>query len=430
MADARVESAQSKYQVYLEILTKYKKGTKGAGGLELDEKETKRVQSQLKNAQREVAATKAAIQKGMIRPIQRFKMEFLGIMFFGMALQRFFGNFLKSIMATYKQVTEGQDAMSKSTLRLSAAWEFFKFSVMEALEPFIIMFSQLAVKVLDFISANPSLSKMIGLFALLGLVIGSVLFIVGTLALGINSIIALNPMVLLVIGVIMAVVGAVLSLIQVFNLIPKILQVAWYSVKYGLIQAEFWFKAFGIKMQHLFELFRDVIKFAFLKVFIFLADHFTGFIENIISGLNAVRKGFNALFGTDIKKFELADMVALATEEVDKLGKKIMNTDFFLEGKLAALDTEKNIKEAAFTNSLPDELWVPFPTIDKLFSGLGNLIMNGPEGLISKQENVPASNSTSVNVEGNIYGDQSLIDIIQRYLGGTTSDVEREVLPQ
>jgi len=68
---------------------------------------------------------------------RRFRMEFLGIMFFGMQLQRTFKGMTISTTKFFMKVTEGQTEAGQAITRLSASWQFLKFSLGEAIAEFI-----------------------------------------------------------------------------------------------------------------------------------------------------------------------------------------------------------------------------------------------------------------------------------------------------
>lgn len=119
--------------------------------------------------------------------IRRFPAYLLSIMFFGMALKRTFLGFLESAISTYMKITEGQTAAGKAMLRMQAAWEFFKFSIVEALTGLIEWFAALVVNILDFLSMHPELMKFIGGFITLLGIIGAIITPVAALGLGLKG---------------------------------------------------------------------------------------------------------------------------------------------------------------------------------------------------------------------------------------------------
>ncbi|MHA1852288.1 MAG: hypothetical protein ACTSUF_02150 [Candidatus Heimdallarchaeaceae archaeon] len=127
------------------------------------------------------------VSEKTVSGLRRFRMELLSIMFFGMQLKRFFGGFLKEALNTYMKITEGQTALGRAILRTQAAWEFFKFSLIEALQPLILWVTEIAIKFLDWASANPELMKLIGVLMIIGFVIGTLMFLVGVFGLGLQG---------------------------------------------------------------------------------------------------------------------------------------------------------------------------------------------------------------------------------------------------
>lgn len=130
---------------------------------------------------------KEAINR-LTRQTMRFKMHMLSVMFFGMFMQRIFMNFLKTSIAMYMQVTEGQTKAGKAMLRAQAAWEFFKFSIIDALTPLLIYFTELFVKTTDWISQHPKLTQGIGIFVTMAAALGTALYFIGTMSLGLMGI--------------------------------------------------------------------------------------------------------------------------------------------------------------------------------------------------------------------------------------------------
>jgi len=64
---------------------------------------------------------------------RRFKMEFLGVMFFGMQLMRTFKGLTVGTTKFFMKVTEGQTDAGRSVTKLSASYEFLKFSLGNAI---------------------------------------------------------------------------------------------------------------------------------------------------------------------------------------------------------------------------------------------------------------------------------------------------------
>jgi hypothetical protein len=64
---------------------------------------------------------------------KQFDMSMLTLLFTGMALQRTFGGALRGITTSFLRAEDNTSGLGKATTRLGAAWEFFKFSLFDAL---------------------------------------------------------------------------------------------------------------------------------------------------------------------------------------------------------------------------------------------------------------------------------------------------------
>lgn len=63
----------------------------------------------------------------------RFNMNMLTLMFGFMALQRILTQFGRSVLTTFQKANEDTQGLGKATWELQAAWEFFKYSLVDAL---------------------------------------------------------------------------------------------------------------------------------------------------------------------------------------------------------------------------------------------------------------------------------------------------------
>ena len=135
----------------------------------------------------EIGRTVKAVTTGF----SKFKMEFLSTMFLGMAMQRAFGGALKGAYATFSKIAEGTDLANNKINQLNAAWEFFKFSLIDALmnSAFFKVLIDGIIAVVDWFGQLGDGDKGLIGAVLIGLwAIGTVSYIGSTLILGLNGI--------------------------------------------------------------------------------------------------------------------------------------------------------------------------------------------------------------------------------------------------
>ncbi len=110
-----------------------------------------------------------------------FDMRLLSLMFGGMALKRAFTGVARSLITTFLRAEDTTSGLARATTRLSAGWEFLKFSIMDALNTdfFIGMIDGL-INFLNWLSQLDNKWKVTFLAVTGGLIlIGSGLMIIG-----------------------------------------------------------------------------------------------------------------------------------------------------------------------------------------------------------------------------------------------------------
>lgn len=117
-----------------------------------------------------------------------FQMEFLGIMFLGMQIQKTFSAMAKSAVSSFMKATEATTSSGQAVNALTASWELLKFSlgsaiatVLELLLPYLI---PIITAISDWVQRNEKLS---GGLILAGIALGGFLFLVGQMVLGVSS---------------------------------------------------------------------------------------------------------------------------------------------------------------------------------------------------------------------------------------------------
>jgi hypothetical protein len=107
----------------------------------------------------------------------RFNMNMLTLMFGFMALQRILNQFGKSAISTYQKANDDTQGLGKSTWQLQAAWEFFKYSLVDALtqSPLFQMLVQWLVQIVQWFNKLSPTAKSIIAWGL------AVLFVISTI---------------------------------------------------------------------------------------------------------------------------------------------------------------------------------------------------------------------------------------------------------
>jgi len=115
----------------------------------------------------------------------------LSTLFFGMAIKNTFEGALKSIFGGYKKIIPASSEFNKSTTRLSANWEFFKFQLADALtqSPLFQKFIGYTIELVQSFQKLPTAMKEGIVWAMvLGAVLGSFLLVKSVVRLGLAGI--------------------------------------------------------------------------------------------------------------------------------------------------------------------------------------------------------------------------------------------------
>jgi len=142
-----------------------------------------------------------------------FRMEMLGVMFFGMMIQKTFSNLLKPVKELY-------DIFELWRITLQILF----LPLMDELFPYFLKFIEYLMEL------SPTTKKVIGYIVLFGVIIGGLIFLIGSVALGIGSmILAFGGMVGVggTIGAISAAMAAIASVVAVVIAIIILAAVVW-----------------------------------------------------------------------------------------------------------------------------------------------------------------------------------------------------------
>lgn len=167
-------------------------GRTGAVQNVMNEKEllAQKVSAENKKHQLSLDKMRTNQQQRLTHQTHRFKMEYLGIMFAGMQVQRVMGRYLRSMFTAFNSVFEETSALEKQTNRISAAWQFFQFRLMEALTQ-SSLFRNIVDILVNVIDSFARLDKEVrmGIVATIAaaFVAGGAFFLIGQSALAWNS---------------------------------------------------------------------------------------------------------------------------------------------------------------------------------------------------------------------------------------------------
>jgi len=106
----------------------------------------------------------------------------LGMIFGGMAIKRYADTAWRAMWKVYTDIIDVHNAFFQKTQELSAAWMFFKFSLIDALSQsslFMSLVDWLIQLVDGFNRLSPPTKTFIGLMVLLGIIVGSVMMFFG-----------------------------------------------------------------------------------------------------------------------------------------------------------------------------------------------------------------------------------------------------------
>ena len=108
----------------------------------------------------------------MTHGMRGFRMEMLGVMFFGMMLQRMFMGLLQPVMEAF------------------GVFDIFRLMLLTLFLPVMEMIFPFLMKMMEwFMNLPEPVKKAIGIFVILGVIFGTIIMIVGQFALGIGSLI-------------------------------------------------------------------------------------------------------------------------------------------------------------------------------------------------------------------------------------------------
>lgn len=221
----------------------------------------------------------------MTHGLKGFKMEALGVMFFGMMLQNTFMGFLRPVMEAY------------------GVFELFRLMLLVLFLPTMEMLFPIMLSIMDwFMNLSEPVKQAAGIFTLFGIAIGFILFVLGTFALGIGSVIQFMPIIgtaIAKIGVLLAgLAGPLLVVGAILVALALGIYLAWktnfMNIKDSVAMV---FKGIKQIFSGVFKWISGIIKF-FVALFKGDLDGMWSAVKIIGSGIKEIWKGvFNFVIG-------------------------------------------------------------------------------------------------------------------------------------
>jgi len=148
------------------------------------------------------------------------------MLFMGMAFKRFIGGFLRGAFDAFKIVGTEQSIFTQKTNELSAAWGFFKFSLIDALSNsfLFVRFIDFLIQIITFVSKRPKLTLFIAISLIILFAVAAVTSLIGQFVLLGASLIALGvPLgtiaitLAVIMGITLVIIGAATLLVLIWT---------------------------------------------------------------------------------------------------------------------------------------------------------------------------------------------------------------------
>ena len=209
----------------------------------------------------------------MTHGLRGFRMEMLGVMFFGMGLARFFTGLLQP------------------ALKLVGLFEIWGAVLGVLFLPIALKLLEVLLPIMDWLIVLPEPVKMaIGIFVLLAAIFFNMIFLIGMFALGIGSLIqafggmaVIGPFIAGVGAVISASIGLIIAILAIVVAVVIGFALAWKE-NFGKIKGWVQLMWVGIK-----QTFKGIVQF-FKSIWMIISGLFSGNSDKIIEGFKLMGK--------------------------------------------------------------------------------------------------------------------------------------------
>lgn len=347
-----------------------------------------------------------------IKATGKFNMNALGIMFAGMAIQRVFVGISRAAVGSFTKIMESNKMMGTAVQQAAVGFEFLKFSIGSAINtalgPLLPALMNILSRMSEWIQKNPELTSKIILW---GLVLGTVLFVVGQFSLGLGSLAAQLGKVSIaglgtwsVLGLIGVVLIGVIAALGLMNIASGKTERKWHTTTGNMTKDTLGYaKDIVVSMGAIiFTIgnFIGVVLYSIGQAIVgtikFIINSFKLAFNDIKALINDAIDTWNEFFDTDIKKF------SVYTKVEEEALKATPNNFQAIENAWAKFGKEtSNLLNKPEVEELADVKDEPMDTLDQETIDMFNNARNGVTNIDISQTN---------NYSGIGYDEQGISD--------------------
>lgn len=227
-----------------------------------------------------------------------FRMEMLGVLFFGMALANLFGGMLRP------------------SAQLFGLFDIWSVTLQTVLLPVMSMIAPLLINLMAaFINMPEPLKILIGVFVIMGFLLGKILFIFGTLVLGVGSLImafgaGLLPLIgtgILIFLAVVAVITAIILIVKNWGKITEWFKGVWQTLV-GVVK-NVWGKIKDTLRpigEWILNNIINPVKNFFIGLWEFVGNIFTKILDTVKQVINTAIRLVNKIPGININELSLS----------------------------------------------------------------------------------------------------------------------------
>lgn len=381
----------------------------------------------------------------MTHGLRGFRMEMLGVMFFGMGMQRMFLGFLQPVMEAY------------------GVFDLFRIMLLMLFLPIMEQLFPILLSIMEWFMNLPEPVKMaIGVLVLIGVVLGTLLFLFGTLALGLGSIVQAIPVLIALfsglgigIGAIAAPIILIAALVAAFLLAFSI---AW---KNNFMDIQHWVEIFWTGITNMFKGAMDIIMGIvdlFTALFEGDLDKVMAAVQRIFSGITNLFFGFFQTIGALIITIGLTigQMIFGIVNVLSEAGKRLwewLNNIFgglpqklldwgisMIQGLANGIASMGNVIKNAILGIFPqwarDMIWNAGKFVIDIFQNVVNAVTGGGGKKVGDFVWRPGESPVSVSPDDTLVGfkgnspfggGETIIHQENNYYGFTIDELKREI---